>query len=69
MFLRILSFDIPQKKKGAIGVRGIRLAPTDSVKEYYILAEGDTPVVEVSGKELNLSRLKIGNRDTKGSKH
>lgn len=69
MFLRISSLEIPQKKKGAIGVRGIRLAPNDQVKEYYILAEGDMTVAESAGKEVNLHRLRIGSRDTKGSKH
>ena len=69
MFLRISTLEIPQKKKGAIGVRGIRLAQNDQVKEYYVLAEGDTASVESSGKEVNLHRLKIGSRDTKGSRH
>ena len=30
---------------------------------------GENQVVEVKGKELSLNRLKIGNRDTKGTKH
>lgn len=68
LFLRIDGITIPEKKKAAVGVRGIRLGAKDSVHAMYILAEGDSKSVKVKGKEVVLNRLHIGNRDTKGVK-
>jgi DNA gyrase subunit A len=68
VFLRIECATIPEKKKSAVGVRGMKLDAKDLLKEYYILAEGDNEVLEVKGKEFALNRLRIGNRDTKGVK-
>ncbi len=69
MFLRILADGIPEKKKGAIGVRGIRLAAGDELEEVYFLRQGETVTVSLKGKDLELNRLRIGNRDTKGVRH
>ena len=68
VFLRIEASGIPEKKKGAIGVRGIRLEPGDLLEEIHVLQPGDTPTVTVKGKTVYLNRLHIGNRDTKGVK-
>ena len=68
LFLRIDGITIPEKKKAAVGVRGIRLGAKDSVHAMYILAEGENQSVKVKGKEVALGRLHIGNRDTKGVK-
>lgn len=68
MFLRIDCAAIPEKKKTAVGVRGIKLDEKDLLKEIYILGDGDNFAVEVKGKEVVLNRLHIGNRDTKGVK-
>lgn len=66
MFLRIDCSQIPQKKKTAVGVRGMKLAAGDSLKHIYVLREGENEEVEVKGKAIALNRLHIGNRDTKG---
>ncbi|MEE0595082.1 MAG: DNA topoisomerase (ATP-hydrolyzing) [Agathobacter sp.] len=66
MFLRIDCEQIPQKKKSAVGVRGMRLAAGDTLKHIYVLHEGENADVEVKGKMIALNRLHIGNRDTKG---
>ena len=66
MFLRIDCEQIPQKKKSAVGVRGMRLAAGDTLKHIYVLHEGENAEVEVKGKMIALNRLHIGNRDTKG---
>lgn len=68
IFLRIDVPTIPEKKKGAIGVRGIRLDKNDFVKEMFLLRTGDNVTVTVKGKPVFLHRLHIGNRDTKGVK-
>ena len=69
MFLRIEAGSIPEKKKGAVGVRGIRLAVGDELEEVYLMQAGENIVVPLKGKELELNRLRVGNRDTKGVKH
>ncbi len=69
MFLRIEASGIPEKKKGAVGVRGMRLAAGDELEEVYFLMPQERVTVPLKEKELELNRLRIGNRDTKGAKH
>ena len=68
MFLRIDCAQIPQKKKGAVGVRGMKLAAGDELKSIHVLHVGEEKEVEVKGKPVALHRLHVGNRDTKGVK-
>ena len=68
MFLRIDCAQIPQKKKGAVGVRGMKLTAGDELKSIHVLHEGEEKEVEVKGKPVALHRLHVGNRDTKGVK-
>lgn len=68
IFLRIDCAQIPQKKKGAVGVRGMKLAAGDELKSIHVLHEGEEKEVEVKGKPVALHRLHVGNRDTKGVK-
>lgn len=68
VFLRIRISDVPQKRKTAVGVRGMRLAETDRLSACHILKEGDSHVVTVGEKEIYLNRLRIAGRDTKGVK-
>ena len=68
MFLRIEADTIPEKKKGAVGVRGMKLASGDALSNIYLLDGETEQTIEVNGKEVVLNRLRIGNRDTKGTK-
>ncbi len=69
MFLRFACNTIPEKKKGAVGVRGMRLADNDEIIEtYFVSDDSDTISVDVKGKEVVLNRLHVANRDTKGVK-
>ena len=69
MFLRFACNTIPEKKKGAVGVRGMRLADNDEIIEtYFVSDDSDTISVDVIGKEVVLNRLHVANRDTKGVK-
>lgn len=69
MFLRIETASIPEKKKSAVGVRGIRLAEDDRLTHIYLLeAESDVVTAEYEQSKVVLNRLRIGNRDTKGVK-
>ena len=67
-FLRFAVEEVPQKKKGAVGVRGIRLGEGDRVEAvHYMGASGDETVL-YKEKEIHLRRLKINRRDAKGAK-
>ena len=67
-FLRIDTSTIPEKKKGAVGVRGMKLGAGDALTAIYLLDAGEERNVEVKGKEVALHRLRTANRDTKGTK-
>ncbi len=67
-FLRFNVSDIPEKKKAAVGVRGMRLDSKDSIRDVYYLGEFEEKTIEHNSKKLELSHLKITSRDTKGTK-
>ena len=68
MFLRLEASAIPEKKKGAVGVRGMKLSGEDELEAAYLMAPGESKKILLKDKELELNRLRIGNRDTKGVK-
>ena len=68
VFLRIDCMTITEKKKMAVGVRGMKLDKGDELKDIYILKDGENEELDVKGKKVSLNRLHIGNRDTKGVK-
>ena len=67
-FLRMLLSEVPEKKKPALGVRGMRLAPGDELENAYLLAGRVDYTVEIQDKPLTLNKLKLAKRDTKGTK-
>ncbi|MCB7520996.1 DNA topoisomerase 4 subunit A [[Clostridium] hylemonae] len=68
-FLRFPAGEVSEKKKGAIGVRGIRLHKNDEVEHAYLFEEGTETKVVYKEKEVMLNRLKSGKRDTQGVKN
>ena len=67
-FLRFDVSEIPEKKKGAAGVRGMRLAEKDALEAIHLYHTGQEESVEYKDKQLVLNKLKAGSRDTKGVK-
>ena len=67
-FLRFAVDEIPEKKKGAIGVRGMKLGDGDQVENVYYTKNAVDTTIEYKGKELVLNNLKLGKRDSKGTK-
>ncbi len=67
-FLRFPLADIPEKKKAAIGVRGMKLSAGDVLENVYYTGTLDETTIEYDGKEIVLNKLRAGNRDTKGTK-
>ncbi|MCR4596344.1 MAG: DNA topoisomerase, partial [Lachnospiraceae bacterium] len=69
VFLRFDPETIPEKKKTAVGVRGMKLAPGDKVENVYYTQIGQEDLtIEYNGKTVELMKLKLGTRDTKGTK-
>ena len=68
-FLRFPASEIPVKKKGALGVRGIRLQKKDELEHVYLFAEGTETKISYNDKEVTLNRLKQAKRDGAGTKY
>ncbi len=68
VFLKFELDEVPVKKKGAIGVRAIKLTGSDSITDVYYLFDEDDTTVTVGDRQILLSRLKAARRDTKGTK-
>ena len=68
LFLRFPLEDIPEKKKGAIGVRGMKLTKEDAIARVYVMDAGDNREVEVNGVKVQLRKLKLKKRDQAGQK-
>ncbi len=67
-FLRFALEEIPEKKKGAIGVRGMKLGAKDFVEQVYYTMDFVDQTIEYKGKQVELNKLKAGKRDGKGVK-
>lgn len=67
-FLRFPIEEIPEKKKGAIGVRGMKLGEKDSLEAVYYTRNAVETTIKYKNKKLVLNNLKPGKRDGKGTK-
>lgn len=67
-FLRFAVDEIPEKKKAAIGVRGMKLGAKDYVENVYYTLNAVEQSIEYKGKNVELNKLKAGKRDGKGTK-
>ena len=67
-FLRFSVEEIPEKKKGAIGVRGMKLGAKDVVENVYYTQVLDNASIQYKGKEIILNDIKNAKRDGKGTK-
>ena len=66
--IRFAIDEVPLKKKGAVGVRGIKLSGQDEITDVFYMAIGDNPVCKVKGKNLEVNKIKLTKRDSKGTK-
>ena len=67
-FLKFAVDEIPEKKKNAIGVRGMKLSEKDMLENVYYVVSGVEQNVEYKGKMLDLHKMKSAKRDSKGTK-
>ncbi len=67
-FLKFNVDEIPEKKKNAIGVRGMRFTGTDYVEGVYYTRVGEEQAITYREKSVDLHKLKLAKRDGKGTK-
>ena len=67
-FLRFPIEEIPEKKKGAVGVRGMKLSDKDYIEQVYYTRNAVETTIEYKGKSIILNNLKPAKRDGKGTK-
>lgn len=67
-FLRFPVEEIPEKKKGAIGVRGMKLSAKDEIEAVYYSQNAVEQTIEYGDRTLELNKIKLGHRDSKGVK-
>ena len=67
-FLRFLKSEVPEKKKTAIGVRGMKLGENDWLEHAYLIESRIEYSIDYKEKQLVLNKLKLAKRDGKGVK-
>lgn len=67
-FLRFPAGEVPEKKKGAVGVRGMKLQKKDELEQIYVFEEGTEVKAVYKEKEIALNRLRLAKRDGTGMK-
>ncbi|MBR5376948.1 MAG: DNA topoisomerase, partial [Lachnospiraceae bacterium] len=67
-FLRFSLEEIPEKKKNAIGVRGMKLSDDDSLDAVYYMNYADERTIEYHDRQMPLTHVKLTKRDGKGTK-
>lgn len=67
-FLKFNVDEIPEKKKNAIGVRGMRFSGKDYVENVYYTRAAGEQTITYRDKQVSLQKLKTAKRDGKGTK-
>ena len=67
-FLRFSAQEVAEKKKAAVGVRGIKLRKNDELEQIYLFYEVTEHKISYGDRELTLNRLKVAKRDGTGTK-
>ena len=67
-FLRFSIEEIPEKKKAAIGVKGMKLGDKDFIENVYYTQNAVESTIEYKEKKIVLNSVKPGKPNTKGTK-
>ena len=67
-FLKFDVEEIPEKKKNAVGVRGMKLGEKDQIEHVFYIGGGMDSITTYKEKPLDLGKLKTAKRDGKGTK-
>ena len=67
-FLRFDADEISELKKTAVGVRGMKLGSDDYIEKVYYCQPGSDGFIEYKNKKIEINKIKVNKRDTKGTK-
>lgn len=67
-FLKFDVEEIPDKKKNALGVRGMKLSGSDYIEQVHYVRSSVEQIIEYRDKQIDLHKLKTAKRDGKGTK-
>lgn len=67
-FLKFQASEVPEKKKAAVGVRGMKLKKKDSLVQAYLFEEETECEAVYGNRKILLGRLKTSKRDGTGTK-
>ena len=67
-FLKFAADEVAEKKKAAVGVRGIKLKKNDELEQVYLIGEGQESTIRYGERNLYLNRLKLAKRGGMGTK-
>ena len=67
-FLKFAADEVAEKKKAAVGVRGIKLKKNDELEQVYLIREGQESTIRYGERDLYLNRLKLAKRGGMGTK-
>ena len=67
-FLKFAADEVAEKKKAAVGVRGIKLKKNDELEQVYLIGEGQESTIRYGERDLYLNRLKLAKRGVMGTK-
>ena len=67
-FLRFALDEIPEQKKGAVGVRAMKLGDADYLEAVYYSEPTVETMIPYKDKKMEITRVKLGKRDSKGVK-
>lgn len=67
-FLRFALDEIPEQKKGAVGVRAMKLGEEDYLETVYYSEPTVETLIPYQDQEMEITRVKLGKRDSKGVK-
>ena len=67
-FLRFALEDLPEQKKTAAGVRGMKLDAKDHLEEAVLTGPTDVVMLQTGTREVSVNTIKLMKRDNKGTK-
>lgn len=67
-FLRFPIEEIPEKKKAAVGVRGMKLGADDVIENVYYTQNISEQIIKYKNRQVELNKIKLAKRDSKGTK-
>lgn len=69
VLLKFSLSEVSEKKRAAVGVRGMKLAHGDTIQKAYVLKDHEEYKIPYKEKTISTKRIKMGSRDAKGGRY